>query len=149
MIFQLTYSSVAKPDLSMAEIEDIIAEANQFNAPNHITGCLIYNSGFFLQILEGEKQQVMTLINKIRMDDRNDHLTILAEGQTNFRTFKEWAMAFYHNPVNTQLSKEELKVKEYLKMLSIDSKKPNFPIKIFWYNVKNLLSAEGYYKHIL
>jgi hypothetical protein len=31
----------------MADIEEIIAEANQFNDPNNITGCLTYNNGFF------------------------------------------------------------------------------------------------------
>jgi hypothetical protein len=40
-----------------------------------------------MQIPEGEKQLVMALINKIRMDDRNHHQTILADGQTNIRIF--------------------------------------------------------------
>jgi hypothetical protein len=146
MIFQITYSSVAKPELTISDIEEIMAEAVNNNAANDITGCLIFNQGYFLQILEGNKQNVMNLLDKIRLDDRHDHVIILSEGQTNSRTFKEWAMAYYHNPSNTNLNKEELAIKETLIDLSNTSKKTNFPLKVFWYNVRNLLSEKGYYK---
>lgn len=146
MIFQITYSSVAKPGLSIKEIEEIITQANQYNTAHDITGCLLYNKGYFLQILEGEKQLVMSLINKIRLDDRHDHFMILSEGQTKFRTFKEWAMAYYHNPLNAQLNSEVKEIKDSLLELSSGSKKRNFALKVFWYNVKNLLSETGYYK---
>lgn len=144
-IFQLTYSSVAKPDISITEIEDIMLRSNQYNAANHITGCLIYNNGYFLQILEGDKQIVMTLLNRIKLDDRHNHLAILSEDHTEHRTFKDWAMAFYHNPINSDLNKEEQEIKDSLLKLSNTSQKPNFALKVFWYNVKNLLSEKGYY----
>jgi len=146
MVFQITYSSVAKPGLSIIEIEEIITQAKQYNSTHDITGCLIYNNGYFLQILEGEKQLVMILINKIKLDDRHDHFTILSEGETNLRTFKEWAMAYYHDPLNAQLNSEVQEIKAALLEFSNSSKKPNFALKVFWYNVKNLLSEKGYYK---
>ncbi len=146
MIFQLTYSSVASSGISVTDIEDIIAEANQFNIAHDITGCLIYNKGYFLQILEGEKELVMTLINKIKLDDRHDHFTILSEGQTDSRTFKEWAMAYYHNPLNAQLNSEVQEIKDSLLELSTSSEKSNFALKVFWFNVKKLLTEDGYYK---
>ena len=146
MVFQLTYSSVAKPEITITDIEEIITQAKQYNTAHDITGCLIYNKGYFLQILEGEKQLVMNLINSIKLDDRHDHFTILSEGQTNTRTFKEWAMAYYHNPLNAQLNNEVQEIKESLLELSSSSKKPNFALKVFWYNVKNLLTEKGYYK---
>lgn len=146
MIFQLTYSSVASPGISVTDIEDIISEAKQFNTAHDITGCLIYNNGYFLQILEGDKQLVMILINKIKLDDRHDHFAILSEGQTKFRTFKDWAMAYYHNPLNAELNREVQEIKDSLLELSSSSKKPNFALKVFWYNVKNLLTEKGYYK---
>jgi len=146
MVFQITYSSVANPGLSIAEIDDIITEANQYNIIHDITGCLIYNNGYFLQILEGEKQLVMILINKIKLDNRHDHFTILSEGETNLRTFNEWAMAYYHDPLNAQLNSEVQEIKASLLKLSKSSKKPNFALKVFWYNVKKLLTEDGYYK---
>lgn len=146
MVFQITYSSVARPGLSITEIEEIITEANQYNIIHDITGCLIYNNGYFLQILEGEKPLVMNLLNKIKLDDRHDHFTILSEGETKFRTFKDWAMAYYHDPLNAQLNSEVQEIKASLLELSNSSKKPNFALKVFWYNVKNILSEKGYYK---
>ena len=55
MVFQLTYSSVAKPEITITDIEEIITQAKQYNTAHDITGCLIYNKGYFLQILEGGK----------------------------------------------------------------------------------------------
>jgi hypothetical protein len=144
-VFQLTYSSVSIPDISITEIEEIMLCSNQHNAANQITGCLIYNNGYFLQILEGEKEIVMTLLNKIKLDDLHNHIVVLSEGHTEYRTFKDWAMAFYHNPMNSDLSKEEQEIKDSLLELSNTSKKPNFALKVFWYNVRNLLSEKGYY----
>lgn len=146
MLFQTTYHSIAKPGLSITEIEEIITEAKQFNSAHDITGCLFYNKGYFLQILEGEKQLVTSLINAIKLDDRHDHFTILSEGSTNKRTFKEWAMAFYHNPLNTELNSDVQEIKDKLLELSASSEKSNFAMKVFWYNVRNLLTEKGYYK---
>lgn len=146
MVFQITYSSVAKPGLSISEIEEIITQATQYNTAHDITGCLIYNNGHFLQILEGEKQLVMTLLNKIELDDRHYHFSILSEGQTNLRTFNEWAMAFYHDPLNAHLNSEVQEIKSSLLEISTSSEKSNFVMKVFWYNVKNLLSEKGYFK---
>lgn len=146
MVFQITYSSVAKPELSITEIEEIITQAKQFNTAHDITGCLIYNKGYFLQILEGEKQLVMNLVNSIKLDDRHDHFTILSEGETKLRTFKDWAMAYYHDPLNAELNSEVQEIKDSLVELSTSSKESNFALKVFWYNVKNLLTEKGYYK---
>lgn len=146
MLFQTTYHSIARPGLSITEIEEIITEAKQFNRAHDITGCLIYNKGYFLQILEGEKQLVMSLINDIKLDDRHDHFTILSEGEANDRTFREWAMAFYHNPLNTNLNGDVQEIKDSLLEHSASSEKSNFTMKVFWYNVKNLLTEKGYFK---
>ena len=146
MVFQITYSSVAKPEISITEIEEIITQSKRYNSAHDITGCLIYNNGYFLQILEGEKQLVMPLIKTISLDDRHDHFTILSEGEANSRTFKEWAMAYYHNPLNADLNSEVQEIKDSLLEFSTSPKNSNFALKVFWYNVKNLLSEKGYYK---
>ncbi|WP_297797916.1 BLUF domain-containing protein [uncultured Eudoraea sp.] len=146
MLFQITYHSFSRPGLSITEIEDIITQAKKFNSAHEISGCLIYNKGYFLQVLEGEKQLVTSLINSIKLDDRHDHFTILSEGETNERTFKEWSMAFYHDPLNTELNGEVQEIKDKLLALSASSEKSIFAMKVFWYNVRNLLTEKGYYK---
>lgn len=117
------------------------------NAELGITGCLLFHKNFFLQILEGEEDKVLDVYDKIKYDDRNDQVTLLSTDHSDFRIFKEWAMAYHHIPNKEDLSAEEQKVRQDLIELSDSSKKPNFTLKVFWYNVKQLLSSEGYYQN--
>lgn len=149
MPFQLTYHSVARPDLTEQDIKDIMEIAIKNNAELGITGCLIYHKNFFLQILEGNKKDVMELLDRIKLDDRNDQVTLLSTDEAQVRIFKEWSMAYYHIPQKNELSADEQQVKSELLQLSGRSKKPNFTVKVFWYNVRQLLLSEGYYRNNL
>ena len=146
MPFQLTYHSVAKPDITIEDVRNIMEVANKKNKELGITGCLIYHNKFFLQILEGEKEIVQEIFDTIKLDDRNDQVTLLSTDQSENRLFKEWAMAFYQVPDQVVLSPEEEKVRQELIEISDTSKKPNFTLKVFWYNVKQILLSEGYYR---
>ena len=147
--FQLTYHSIARPDLNEQDIRDIMEVSMKNNAELNITGCLIYHNNFFLQILEGEKEVVLELFDRIKLDDRNDQVTLLSTDDSKSRIFKEWAMAYYHIPQKKELSPEEKEVKSELLQLSDTSKKPNFTLKVFWYNVRQILLSEGYYRNSL
>ena len=147
MPFQLTYHSIATPGLTEQDIKDIMDVSTKNNAELGITGCLMYYKNFFLQILEGEEETVLDLYEKIRHDHRNDQVTLLSTDTSDSPIFKEWAMAYYHVPNGDNLSDDELKVKQDLIELSDTSKKPNFTLKVFWYNVKQLLLSEGYFKN--
>ena len=149
MPFQLTYHSVANPDLSEQDIKDIMEVSVKNNADSGITGCLMYNKGFFLQILEGDEQKVRDLFETISLDDRNDQVTLLSTDESQFRIFKEWAMAYYQFPPTKYLSPEQKALKEDLISLADTSKKPNFTLRVFWYNVRQLLLSEGYYRNNL
>ena len=146
MPFQLTYHSVAKPDISPEDIKEIMKVSAKNNAELDVTGCLIYHNKFFLQILEGEKETVLELFDKIKLDHRNHQITLLSTDESQFRIFKEWAMAFCHIDDDKTLIPEEEKIKKELLVISDTTKKPNFTLKVFWYNVKQLLLSEGYYR---
>lgn len=139
---------MAPPGLTERDIKEILEVASEKNKQFGITGCLIYHNDFFLQFLEGEESDVMNLIENIKLDSRNEFLTILATDTTPFRIFKEWSMAYYHPPHRKEMTEEEEKVRQDLLMLADTSKKPNFTLKVFWYNVKQILLSEGYFKDI-
>ena len=147
MPFQLTYHSIATPGITGNDIKDIMDVSTKNNAELGITGCLMFYKSFFLQILEGEEEVVLDLYDKIKNDRRNDQVTLLSTDNSKFRIFKEWSMAYYHVPNGNHLSADEQKVKQDLIELSDISKKPNFTLKVFWYNVRQLLLSEGYYRN--
>ena len=109
----------------------------------------MYNNGFFLQILEGEEKPIRQLLENISLDPRNDQVTILSTDQTESRIFNDWAMAYYQFPPTKDLNPEQKELKKNLISLADMSKKPNFTMKVFWYNVRQLLLEDGYFKNAL
>ena len=94
MNYQLTYRSIAIPTLGSKDINDILEFARDFNSKNNITGCLVYSHGYFVQILEGEAEKILTLMKSIELDTRHTFVDILSEGEVTKRMFTGWDMAY-------------------------------------------------------
>jgi len=62
MPYRLVYSSEAAPGLTPAELEGMLAESRIRNKAHGISGVLIFVDGAFLQVLEGEKNDVLDLM---------------------------------------------------------------------------------------
>ena len=94
MTYRTLYSSVSSTPMQADELEDILEQAQGHNAGNAITGALVYVDGFFLQVLEGEKDAVQTLMHKICGDLRHESVTVLQEGEVAAAAFSDWTMAY-------------------------------------------------------
>jgi len=94
MLFRLIYSSEAKPDLSTADLEEMLAESRIRNRAHGITGVLVFVDGAFLQILEGEKDDVLDLMERIEVDPRHRGVKVFHEEMTGERAFASWNMAY-------------------------------------------------------
>ena len=90
---RLTYISRLSKPLSQAEIEEIGMISGRNNQPNNITGVLIYVSGLFFQIIEGEGNRINRLYEKILSDERHtDILCLKTEYDVRERLFPDWSM---------------------------------------------------------
>ena len=87
MIFQLTYRSEAIADISMDHINAILKTARNFNSEQNITGCLVFSSGFFVQLLEGKKDTIKALYKSIERDNRHTFVRVLSEERAEKRIF--------------------------------------------------------------
>lgn len=94
MPFRLIYSSEASPDLVTADLEGMLAESRIRNRAHGITGVLVFVDGAFLQILEGEKNDVMDLMERIERDPRHRGVKVFHEEETDERAFASWSMAY-------------------------------------------------------
>ncbi len=84
------------------DLIDILTEAVKFNSYNGITGVLYYGNGYFLQYLEGEKEQVESLFYKLILKDpRHQNCEIIFSEPAEQRLFKHWSMKFA--PINTKI----------------------------------------------
>jgi hypothetical protein len=93
---ELFYCSFAVRDMSDADILDLLEVARSFNSENEITGILIYwiKTRQFMQILEGEKEAIFNLLEKIKKDKRHTGINLIYDGEIPDRTFGHWSMGF-------------------------------------------------------
>jgi hypothetical protein len=104
MPFRLIYSSEATPGLAAAELEEMLAESRIRNKAHGVTGVLLFVEGAFLQILEGEKDDVLGLMERIERDPRHRGVKVFYEQEVDERAFASWSMA-YLSPSAEEVSK--------------------------------------------
>ncbi len=138
-MFNLVYRSKGNTDFGHTEIQKMLDQARDFNSRNNITGCLLYFRGMFLQYLEGEKDLVLNLFEKIKADPRHSQVILISQGNFDAREFGTWEMAYENlNGTNHQFAYLQL-------ILSLFAENPKFEVsqnltsKNFWSTVKELL----------
>lgn len=93
-MYSLLYFSTIKSDVLESEIEKIWKKSQSFNAEQDITGMLIFSNGIFMQVLEGDKDNVESLFDAIEQDARHENIVALARETIPNRNFAEWSMAY-------------------------------------------------------
>ena len=88
----LTYTSLARLDLTAEDLESIHRTAREINALDGITGVLIFNGTHFLQIVEGAPNAIDDLVERLRRDPRHSGFEIRNEHEVDQRSFPDWSM---------------------------------------------------------
>jgi len=100
-LYRLVYYSsnriVGKPPEIAADIASILAASRTNNDRVGITGALIFNSGIFAQVLEGEMHEVEHTFERIQRDPRHGDVQILAFDPVASRGFPSWSMGYVGN----------------------------------------------------
>ena len=136
-MYQLNYYSKSNPTLNQNDLEKILETAVAANAEKGISGCLIYHNECFVQILEGEKRDVLEIFEKIKLDDRHHSVNLLWENYVNERFFKKWNMAFYRP--KDQFASQFV---DNLLLLSTFSEKSSGSLMSFWGHVGRILESD-------
>lgn len=90
----LIYISAASKLMTDADLIKILADSRGNNKAKNITGMLLYGDGTFIQVLEGDEQDIADTYSKIEKDPRHKRLTVLATGELTKRNFPTWSMGF-------------------------------------------------------
>ncbi|MEO8861690.1 MAG: BLUF domain-containing protein [Ginsengibacter sp.] len=90
----LIYLSASSSLFSNEEIIDILNTSRLNNSRLDITGLLLYHEGSILQILEGEKEVIHALFNKISLDSRHKGVIKVLDNNIKERSFADWSMGF-------------------------------------------------------
>jgi D-alanine-D-alanine ligase-like ATP-grasp enzyme len=95
MLYSLVYVSSAVTLFSSAELVALLDQSRANNARLGISGMLLYKDGNTMQLLEGERDAVLALYERIAVDPRHRGVLRLLEGPTETRLFADWSMAFH------------------------------------------------------
>ena len=92
-LYQIVYTSTATAPFGRTELMELLKGSVRRNTRAGITGLLLYQSGAFMQALEGEKEALTALFEKISHDPRHHHIIRLIQGPIQERNFPNSAIA--------------------------------------------------------
>jgi hypothetical protein len=84
-----------------AELEAILRVSQANNQRDGITGVLIFDDLWFIQVLEGDRETVWNTVERIRCDERHHGITIVDARDVDVREFGTWSMALITKNANT------------------------------------------------
>ena len=92
MLVRLLYASRAVPAVDQDELVAILRKSKANNPEAGVTGVLCFSEGIFLQVLEGGRDAVNALYNRIASDSRHTDVTLLCYEEIGERRFAGWSM---------------------------------------------------------
>ena len=79
-MYRIIYLSSAIDSVDETELENLLVKSRENNKLNEISGILLHIDGDFIQVLEGHKEIVTNLYNKIATDKRHKGIITVAKG---------------------------------------------------------------------
>ena len=139
-MIELIYYSVASPSLTKADVSDILGVSQKNNSRKDITGCLLYYSDAFIQILEGDPKVIESIFAKIEEDNRHYNVRRVYEDIIQQRLFKDWSMAFYDLDKGDTVNGNEVKFRKDFLAIAGQTEQHTVAGKLFWDISRQLLT---------
>jgi uncharacterized Fe-S cluster-containing MiaB family protein len=93
-MYLIIYVSTATKHFSDEELASLLEESRAWNEKEELTGLLLYKEGSFMQFLEGPRDNVLFIMEKIRTDPRHHGVIVLLQEEHWEREFSNWSMAY-------------------------------------------------------
>jgi hypothetical protein len=93
-MLQIIYASAASKIFSPEELQEILATARRNNTRLGISGMLLYNTGSFLQVLEGPEAAVTGVFANVANDPRHTNVDLVFRDTVESPEFEQWSMGF-------------------------------------------------------
>lgn len=110
-MYRIMYLSTAIVRFTDEELEELLVIARKNNSTLNVTGLLIIKGRSFLQCLEGPKEAVNEIFEKIKLDKRHNSIIELIEEDEGQRYFPDWSMGYKN--INHLDNFQSQKLKDY------------------------------------
>ncbi|ANJ66321.1 hypothetical protein A9404_02045 [Halothiobacillus diazotrophicus] len=94
MLVRLLYVSKVSGHVGHDDVRMILAASQRNNGARGVSGLLMFNSGHFLQWLEGERRAVSERFARILQDERHTDVVIVDFAEVEARQFTDWQMGY-------------------------------------------------------
>jgi len=92
MLVRLIYASRPNERIGISEVQKILDVSKRNNGNVHISGALIFTEYYFLQCLEGHRNEVNQTYARIAKDERHTDCVLLRYDHVDARIFGKWTM---------------------------------------------------------
>ena len=96
----LIYTSIASQKMTDEDLKAILEKARPRHVALDLTGMLLYQDPFFMQIFEGEEHIIHRQFARIAKDPRHHKVSLIYNKPIDERNFTKWTMGF--NKISTQ-----------------------------------------------
>ena len=93
-LYEILYVSTMAADAPLRTVADIAAQSRTANLAANITGVLVFDGMRFCQHLEGNRKQVLRLLERIRLDPRHTNVEVVHHGALNERRFRRFSLGY-------------------------------------------------------
>jgi len=96
----------------------ILEEARHYNIINNLTGVLLYEEGEFVQILEGNKDDLDLVFKKICASQKHYDIEMILDAPIGGRAFSDWSMGYIKMASDEFVILYENSCREYASVLN-------------------------------
>lgn len=100
-LVRLIYVSKAL-DVENLDLKALINQARENNASTSVTGMLWFNGEYFLQALEGSRENVNRTYNSIIKDSRHKNVQLISFEYIDERSFADWSMGYFSDLIKNR-----------------------------------------------
>jgi hypothetical protein len=104
----LLYVSRATRPLSHAQLEHLAVRARRSNQSMGITGLLLHGDGKFMHLLEGDRDAVQAMFERIRADERHTDVVQMICQPVHDRLFPQWHMGLLNLSGDREIDRTQL-----------------------------------------
>lgn len=87
---------------SAGMIKSILAAASEYSPAQGLTGGLVFNERFVMEVIEGAREQVSKRLRALFEDQRIEDLTVLAINTIDKRVFEGWAVGYAGRTIDAE-----------------------------------------------
>ncbi|MDO6527389.1 BLUF domain-containing protein [Motilimonas sp. 1_MG-2023] len=93
-LYRIVYASTLSESFNSQDIEHILASSRRNNKKQDVSGMLLFSHRYFLQCLEGSRDNINQTYQRILSDERHCRVTIVSYENVTQREFCAWSMGY-------------------------------------------------------